>query len=65
MTEFIVENRSHILESLPISISQYSLSSASSDRTMYFNKKWRFNPSVRRAKGEMLVRARVLPVCDL
>ena len=25
---------------------------------------WRFNPSVHRAKGDMLVRARVLPACD-
>ena len=30
----------------------------------YFDKKWRFNPSVNRAKGDRLVRARVLPVCD-
>ena len=25
---------------------------------------WRFNPSLHRAKGDRLVRARVLPVCD-
>ena len=25
---------------------------------------WRFNPSVHRAKGDRLVRARVLPICD-
>ena len=25
---------------------------------------WRFNPSVHRAKGDRLVRARALPVCD-
>ena len=25
---------------------------------------WRFNPSVHREKGDRLVRARVLPVCD-
>ena len=25
---------------------------------------WRFNPSVHRAKGDRLVRARMLPVCD-
>ena len=35
--------------------------------TKYFNKmagEWRFNPSVHRAKGDRLVRATVLPVCN-
>ena len=29
-----------------------------------FKYKWRFNPSVHRAKGAKLVRATMLPVCD-
>ena len=39
----------------------------SSDRIKYLIKmvgEWRLNPSVHRAKGDRLVCARMLPICD-
>ena len=63
---------SPIFESYHFSISQYFLEVKRRvmQAVMAFNilikmaGEWRFNPSVHRANGDRLVRARVLPVCN-